>query len=87
MLPGPCYRTSIRIHDGASGGPVYSPNGHVFGVNSTGMDGTDISYVSRVSDILPLRVDSVLAEGNPNPVSVPISEIILGQHIVVAKHP
>jgi hypothetical protein len=60
VLPGPCYQTSIHIHGGASGGPVFGPNGLVFGINSTGIDGTDISYVSRTSDILHLRVDDVL---------------------------
>jgi hypothetical protein len=41
MLPGPCYRTDMVIHHGASGGPVADPSGRVFGINSTGFDGTD----------------------------------------------
>lgn len=84
VIPGACYRTNMHIHGGASGGPVYSPNGHVFGVNSSGTDGTDISYISRVSDILPLRVDEVLVEGSPSPISLSISEFIRGKQIVVA---
>jgi hypothetical protein len=81
LLPGPCYQTSIHIHGGASGGPVSGPNGRVFGVNSTGIDSTDISYVSRVSDILPLRVDGVLVDGVVR--SMPISEYIRTGQIVV----
>jgi hypothetical protein len=57
LLPGPCYRTSMHIHGGASGGPVVDPQGRVFGINSTGFGGTDISYVSRINEILPLSID------------------------------
>lgn len=48
--PAPCYRTSIHVHGGASGGPVFRPDGDVFGINSTGIDGTDVSFVSRVDE-------------------------------------
>src|SRR5438552_10024489 len=30
LLPAPCYRTSMIIHGGASGGPVFSRSGGVF---------------------------------------------------------
>lgn len=51
MLPFPCYRTSIVLHGGASGGPVFGQNGKVFGVNSTGFDGEiSVYYVSRIHD-------------------------------------
>lgn len=56
MLPGNVYETCITIKGGASGGPVYDENGNVFGVNSTGIDGTDISYVSSISDIMDLVI-------------------------------
>ncbi len=56
MLPGPCYRTSMIIHHGASGGPVAGRDGTVFGVNSTGFNGTEESYVSKIDGILDLTV-------------------------------
>lgn len=63
-LPAPCYRTSISIHGGASGGPVFDGAGHVFGINSTGFMGApDISYVTQITDILPLIVSNVGVAG------------------------
>jgi hypothetical protein len=82
LLPAPCYRTSIIIHGGASGGPVFSRSGWVFGVNSTGVDGTDISFVSRINEIFNLTIEDVVM-GSAPPRSVPISEIIRAGHISV----
>lgn len=56
MLPGPCYRTDMVIHHGASGGPVAGPSGRVFGINSTGFDGTDDSYISRIDELFSLQI-------------------------------
>ena len=56
LLRGPCYRTSMVIHSGASGGPVASPSGSVFAVNSTGMKGMNLSHVSRIDEILSLTL-------------------------------
>lgn len=56
LLSGPCYRTSMVIHSGASGGPVASPSRPVFAVNSTGMNGMEISHVSRIDEILSLSM-------------------------------
>jgi hypothetical protein len=82
LLPGRCYRTSMLLHAGASGGPVFSPNGLVFGVNSTGYDGTDVSFVSSVTDIFDLLIDDVQL-GNEAPRSVRIRELIAAGHILV----
>jgi hypothetical protein len=54
MLPGQCYETSMVLHGGTSGGPVVGKSGNVFGVNSTGFDGHNISYVSRINEVLGL---------------------------------
>ena len=60
LLPGPCYQTSIVIRGGASGGPVIGSSGRVFAINSTGYDGTDdISFVSRIDEILHLMIPSI----------------------------
>jgi trypsin-like peptidase len=56
LLRGPCYRTSMQIYSGASGGPVASPSRPVFAVNSTGMNGIDVSHVSRIDEILSLSL-------------------------------
>jgi len=80
FLPGPCYQTSIHMHGGASGGPVFGPDGLAFGINSTGIDGTDISYVSRMSDILHLQIDDVLVNGVSR--SVRVSDFIRAQQVV-----
>jgi hypothetical protein len=52
ILGGPCYRTSMVINSGASGGPVTGPLSGVFGINSTGMEGTEISHISRIDEML-----------------------------------
>lgn len=82
LLPGPCYQTSMAIHGGASGGPVFSPNGLVFGVNSTGYDGTDVSFVSRIHEIFGLSIDDVVIDAG-GPRSVSIIELAKAGHIVV----
>lgn len=82
LLPGPCYRTSIAIHHGASGGPVFSRAGSVFAVNSTGFDGTEDSYVSSIDGIFDLTVDDV-AMNNQLARSVSVKEIACAGHILV----
>jgi hypothetical protein len=83
LLPAPCYRTSIVIHDGASGGPVFSPSGSVFGINSTGFDGTEISFVSRVHEIFSLTIDDVAMKEGAPPRSVSVLELALAGFIVI----
>lgn len=84
MLPGPCYRTSIVIHGGASGGPVFSPSGDVFGINSTGYGDEDISFVTRLYEITELTIDGVTI-GDGKERSVEVTELIQGGHIAVAS--
>jgi len=67
ILPGPCYRTSIVIHGGASGGPVIGPSGRVFAINSTGFEANDLSYVSCISEVLDLAIPDVILPGNLTP--------------------
>lgn len=57
LLPNPCYQTSITIHHGASGGPVFDEHGAVFGINCTGIDSMpDVSFISRINEALGLNV-------------------------------
>lgn len=64
LLPGACFRTSMVIHGGASGGPVFDMNGRAFAVNSTGIDDSNISYVSCLSSTLDLEIANVTFPGN-----------------------
>lgn len=82
LLPGPCYQTSITVHGGASGGPVFDQNGEVFGINSTGIMGADISFVSNIKEIFDLAVDGVSIDGGP-PRRTLVRDIAHARHIVV----
>lgn len=47
-FPHPHYETSIRIKNGASGGPVFDRWGRIFGINCAGMDFADGGHESRM---------------------------------------
>jgi trypsin-like peptidase len=55
MLPGPCWRTSMTIHGGASGGPVFDERGRVFAINSTGF-----GYVSSIVPVFQVAFKAKL---------------------------
>lgn len=77
LLPHPCYRTSMAIHGGASGGPVFSMTGKAFGVNCTGFDGHyDVSFVSRIDEILGLTVRDIRLPGNHNAKKFTVYELV-----------
>lgn len=75
VLPGPCFRTSMVIHGGASGGPVVGADGKVFAVNSTGFDGDTLSYVSCISEALDLAITNVTLPGSPKPRTTTLREL------------
>ena len=75
LLPGACYRTSMVIHGGASGGPVVGPNGTVFAVNSTSFENDTISYVTCMSQILDLAIPEVALPGDAKPRVVTVREL------------
>ncbi|MCA9501194.1 MAG: trypsin-like peptidase domain-containing protein [Nitrospira sp.] len=84
-LPGPCYQTNMRIHHGASGGPVAcSENGKVFAVNTSGLDGVDfhISYVSQIDPILGL---TLMMPGEQGPEEVTIQELAELGYVAIDK--
>ena len=76
ILPGPCFRTSMVIHGGASGGPVIGSNGAVFAVNSTGFEDDDVSYVSCVSAAMDLAITDVKLPGDERPRSTTLRELV-----------
>jgi hypothetical protein len=65
LLTWPCFQTSIHLHGGSSGGPVFDSTGAVFGINTASMAPyTDVSYVSKVRDALDLPIDGIsIGEG------------------------
>ena len=82
VLPGPCFRTTMVIHGGASGGPVVGPNGTVFAVNSTGFDDDELSYVSCISEVLDLAIPDVVLPGSPIPRSTTLRELREGGFVL-----
>lgn len=74
FLPGPCFRTSVKILRGASGGPVLNSEGLVVGINSTGYDFEDnesdesVSFITPISEVfsieVPIARDKKMTIGN-----------------------
>lgn len=75
LLPGACFRTTMVVHGGASGGPVVGQSGRAFAVNSTGLENDFVSFVSPVSDILDLGLPGVVVPGAPDARVVTIREL------------
>lgn len=59
MLPGPCSETTLHIHGGASGGPVFNRDGNVVAVNSTGYENDNVGFITPVSCALHLRISGL----------------------------
>ena len=69
-LNGNCYQTSISIHGGASGGPVFGPSGYVHAINSSSFAGMpDLSFVTRINEILFLDVRDVFLPESKEPMT------------------
>ena len=76
MLPGRCFRTSMNLLGGASGGPVAFGNGGVFGINSTGMDSIPVSFISSILDVLDLELPNVRLPGRGVQEQVKLWELV-----------
>jgi hypothetical protein len=83
MLPGPCYRTTMDIFHGASGGPAMNSEAKVFGINSTGYEGVQESYVSAIQSIGGLRIDEAMLPGDSGARSVTTNELVERGFILV----
>ncbi len=84
FLPSPCYQTSITIHGGASGGPVFDATGAVCGINSTGFAGMhDISFISRVNELFPLEVTDVKLREDGAPENVLVHQLVQMGHVLL----
>jgi Trypsin-like peptidase domain len=82
MLSFPCYRTSISIPGGASGGPVFDSCGRIFGINCTGYDGTDLSYLTRVNEALPLTAAGMMFGPDDPPTDRSLLQLAETGHVV-----
>jgi len=84
FLPNPCYQTNMVIHGGASGGPVFGLKGKVFGVNSTGFFNDNISFVSRINEILNIQIYPVTINGQ-KPINITIGELAELGHVILDR--
>lgn len=82
FLTGPCFRTTMVIHGGTSGGPVIGPNGTVFAVNSTGFDNDQLSFVSYISEVLDLAIPDVVLPDSPTPRVTTLRELSEGGFVI-----
>ena len=80
MLPGPCSQTSMHIHGGASGGPVFTENGLVCGVNSTGYEDDALSFITPVKTIENLLLSGINTPSNSSG-QIRVSELIRDKFI------
>jgi hypothetical protein len=52
----PYYQTSMHLHGGASGGPVFNGGGRVFGIASSSYEGAvDLAFVTPVIGVLAIE--------------------------------
>lgn len=62
-LKPPYFRTSINLHGGSSGGPVFDADGQVFGIASCSYDGaTDIAFVTPAGALLDLEIPEHISD-------------------------
>jgi len=80
LLPGPCLQTSMHIHGGASGGPVFTEAGIVCGVNSTGYENDSLSFITPIETIENLMLSDVNTPNNSTG-QIRINELIKDKFI------
>jgi hypothetical protein len=84
MMPGPCFLTSMHLHGGASGGPVFDGSGRVCGINSTSFDGApNVSFVSMIGGLLDIDIDHAVIDDAKGPERVRLARLIDLGHIPV----
>lgn len=76
-MPWPCFQTSIHIHGGASGGPVFdAATGTVFAICTSSWEPfTDISYVTKVRDALDMPVYGDQVGDNHGPLTLTLRDL------------
>lgn len=72
----PYYRTSINLHGGASGGPVFNADGKVFGVASCSYDGaTDLALVTPAAALLEIAIPERISDEQPAVPTITLGEL------------
>ena len=75
LMP-PYYRTSIHLHGGSSGGPVFSASGEVIGVASSSYDGAeDIAFVTPAIALLDIEIPERISGDDAGVPTVSLREI------------
>lgn len=76
VITWPCYQTSMHIHGGASGGPVFGPNGKAFGINTSSLDpDTGTSYVTKINAALSLALTNLIIPPAKEPTPISLQEL------------
>jgi hypothetical protein len=80
-LSAPYYLTSIHLHGGSSGGPVFNERGHVFGIASCSYDGAvDVAFVTPIDPFFEIEISNVDLKDGLGPRGVTVRELAsLGQ--------
>ena len=80
-LNAPYYLTSIHLHGGSSGGPVFNERGHVFGIASCSYEGAeDVAFVTPIDPFFEIEIPDVDLKDGLGPRSVTVGELArLGQ--------
>ncbi|MBB4373753.1 hypothetical protein GGD63_006581 [Bradyrhizobium sp. cir1] len=82
-LKPPYFRTSINLHGGSSGGPVFNAAGEVFGVASCSYDGaTDIAFVTPIGTLLELEIPEHISDSVKGGPTVSLRELVSRGRIV-----
>jgi hypothetical protein len=75
LIP-PYYRTSIHLHGGSSGGPVFNFDGEVFGVASCSYDGAeDIAFVTPADALLEIQIPERISEDERGVRTMPLRDV------------
>lgn len=76
-LVPPYFRTSIHLHGGSSGGPVFNAAGEVFGIASCSYDGaTDIAFVTPVNALLDLEIPVRISDAATDGPTITLRQIV-----------
>ena len=87
-LNAPYYLTSIHLHGGSSGGPVFNERGHVFGIASCSYEGAeDIAFVTPIDPFLEIEIPDVDIKDGRGKRNVAVSEIARLRQIAMWNSP
>lgn len=86
MMPGPCYRSSLVVHGGASGGPVFNDEGLVVGINCTAIDfgsgAPEVSYLSWIHPVLEMTLPKVRLSDTEESHEISVARLAELGHVV-----